>query len=85
MVFENVLKMVLYCLSIFFFSASLIACVFIYFSDPDLFCKSCSDNAADAAAAYIYIYMHIYILKKGIIQEIKKSELKQKLFHEHYC
>ena len=24
-------------------------------------------------------------LKKGIIQEIKKSELKQKLFHEHYC
>ena len=24
-------------------------------------------------------------LKKGIIQEIKKSELKQKQFHEHYC
>ena len=24
-------------------------------------------------------------LKKGIIQEIKKSELTQKLFHEHYC
>ena len=24
-------------------------------------------------------------MKKGIIQEIKKSELKQKLFHEHYC
>ena len=24
-------------------------------------------------------------LKKEIIQEIKKSELKQKLFHEHYC
>ena len=24
-------------------------------------------------------------LKKGIIQEIKKSELKQKLLHEHYC
>ena len=24
-------------------------------------------------------------LKKGIVQEIKKSELKQKLFHEHYC
>ena len=24
-------------------------------------------------------------LKKGIIQEIKESELKQKLFHEHYC
>ena len=24
-------------------------------------------------------------LKKGIIQEIKKSDLKQKLFHEHYC
>ena len=24
-------------------------------------------------------------LKKGVIQEIKKSELKQKLFHEHYC
>ena len=24
-------------------------------------------------------------LKKGIIQEIKTSELKQKLVHEHYC
>ena len=24
-------------------------------------------------------------LKKGIIQEIKKSDLKQKLFHENYC
>ena len=24
-------------------------------------------------------------LKKGIIQEIKKSKLKQKLFHENYC
>ena len=24
-------------------------------------------------------------LKKGIIREIKKSELKQKLFHEHHC
>ena len=24
-------------------------------------------------------------MKKGIIQEIKKSELKEKLFHEHYC
>ena len=23
-------------------------------------------------------------MKKGIIQEIEKSELKQKLFHEHY-
>ena len=23
--------------------------------------------------------------KKQIIQEIKKSELKQKLIHEHYC
>ena len=23
--------------------------------------------------------------KKGIIQEIKRNELKQKLFHEHYC
>ena len=24
-------------------------------------------------------------MKKGIIQEVKKSELKQKLYHEHYC
>ena len=24
-------------------------------------------------------------LKKGITQEIKNSELKQRLFHEHYC
>ena len=24
-------------------------------------------------------------LENGIIQEIKKSELKQKLFHKHYC
>ena len=23
--------------------------------------------------------------KKGIIQEIKESELKQNMFHEHYC
>ena len=24
-------------------------------------------------------------MKKGIIHEIKKSDLKQKLFHEHHC
>ena len=32
-----------------------------------------------------YKNTHRKNLKKGVIQEIKKSELKQKLFHEHYC
>ena len=35
-----------------------------------------------------YESTHLKLRKKlenGIIQEIKKSELKQKPFHEHYC